>query len=387
MPNGQFGTRIMGGHDSASPRYIHTELNKIVDLIYPSVDFPILEYNDDDGILVEPKYYVPIIPMVLVNGMNGIGTGFSTSVPKHNVIDVIKNMKKKINNKSYLAIAPSYNNFKGKIIKIDTNNYMSKGLYEIINETSILITELPIGKWTDDYKKFLDSIIPEQKKSKTPEKHTKIKKTILDYVNNSSDTEVNFVITFEKGFLNSLQWDDDENIDGIEKFFKLTTTKGLSLRNIHLYNNKNQIKKYNNINEIFDEFYEERYSLYVKRKEYQLSNLSNELMILKSKRRFINDVMEEKIMIYKRKKIDIIKNLLLSEYIQVLSGKVINYKNDENTSTYDYLIKMSLYLFTEDEIEKLDIQINKLQEEYNKLDNLTVENIWSSELDKLLDYL
>jgi len=392
MPNGQFGTRIMGGHDSASPRYIHTELNKIVDLIYPSVDFPLLEYNDDDGILVEPKYYVPIIPMVLVNGMNGIGTGFSTTIPKHDIIDVIKNTKKKIKNLSYGSIAPYVNGFKGKIIKIDKKNYISKGIYEVINDTSIRITELPIGKWTDDYKKFLDGLLPDTRKSKSleNEKHKKPKKpkkTILDYVNNSSDTEVDFTITFEKGFLNSLQWDDDEHIDGPEKFFKLTTSKGLSYTNIHLYNDKCQIKKYDNVNDIFDEFYRVRYDLYVKRKKYQLSNLDNELKILVSKMRFIQSVMNDEIVIYKRKKIDIIGDLLAQEYIQVSSGKVVEYKKDETTSSYDYLIKMSLYLFTEDEIEKLENQINDLQDKYHTLEKLTVEEIWISECDKLVEYL
>tara|TARA_B110000285_G_scaffold157471_1_gene175656 strand:+ start:2086 stop:5508 length:3423 start_codon:yes stop_codon:yes gene_type:complete len=389
MPNGQFGTRIMGGHDSASPRYIHTELNKIVDILYPSTDFPLLEYNEDDGATCEPKYYVPIIPMVLVNGMNGIGTGFSTSIPKHDIIDVIKNTKKKIKNVSYGSIAPYVNGFKGKIIKIDKKNYISKGVYEVINDTSIRITELPIGKWTDDYKRFLDTLIPEPKKSKSLEKEKKAKKpkkTILDYVNNSSDTEVDFKITFEKGFLNSLQWDEDENIDGPEKFFKLTTSKGLCYTNIHLYNDKCQINKYDNVNDIFDEFYRVRYDLYVKRKEYQLSNLDNELKILESKMRFIQSVMNDEIVIYKRKKIDIIKDLLDQEYIQVKSGKIVDFVKDETTS-YDYLIKMSLYLFTEDEIEKLEKQINDLRNEYHTLDKLTIEEIWISECDKLLDYL
>jgi DNA topoisomerase-2 len=387
MPNGQFGTRIMGGHDSASPRYIHTELNKIVDLIYPSVDFPLLEYNDDDGVLVEPKYYVPIIPMVLVNGMNGIGTGFSTTIPKHDVVDVIKNIKKKIKNVSYGSIAPHVNGFKGKIIKIDKKNYISKGIYEVLSDTSIRITELPIGKWTDDYKKFLDGLLPDMKKSKSleNEKHKKPKKTILDYVNNSSDTEVDFRITFEKGFLNSLQWDDDENIDGPEKFFKLTTSKGLSYTNIHLYNDKCQIRKYDNVNDILDEFYRVRYDLYVKRKAYQLSNLDNELKILESKMRFIQSVMNDEIVIYKRKKIDIIRDLLKHEYIQVTSGKIIEYKNDDTITSYDYLIKMSLYLFTEDEIEKLEKQINDLQNEYHELEKTSVEEIWISECDKLLE--
>tara|TARA_Y100000590_G_scaffold470367_1_gene664210 strand:- start:4013 stop:7444 length:3432 start_codon:yes stop_codon:yes gene_type:complete len=392
MPNGQFGTRIMGGHDSASSRYIHTELNKIVNLIYPSSDFPLLNYNDDDGILVEPKYYVPIIPMVLVNGMNGIGTGFSTSVPKHDVIDIIRNMKRKIMKESYLPIAPSVNGFKGKIIKLDNKNYLSKGIYEVLNEKSIRITELPIGKWTDDYKKFLDTLLPEQKKSKSLEnenhKKKKEKKYIEDYLNNSLDKEIDFTIYFEKGFLNSLQWDDDENIDGIEKFFKLTTTKGLSLTNIHLYNNKNQIKKYNSVNEIFDEFYEERYLLYEKRKKYQLDNLRNELIILLSKKNFMNDVMNEKIIIYKRKKIDIIQDLLKMHIVQVSGGKCVDtHDSNENTTNYDYLIKMSLYLFTEDEIEKLEKQIQKIQNEYSELEKKTIEEIWIGECDELLDYL
>lgn len=388
MPNGQFGTRIMGGRDAASPRYIHTELNKIVDLIYPSVDFKLLEYNDDDGMLVEPKYYVPILPMVLINGMNGIGTGFSTNVPMHDIIDVIKNLKKKIQGKAYGNIGPYFRDFKGKIVKIDNNNYLSKGIYEIIDDTQIRVTELPIGKWTDDYKSFLDSLIPDNSKKKSLENgKNKIKKTIIDYVNNSSDTDVNFTITFEKGFLNSLQWDEDENIDGIEKFFKLTTTKGLSYNNIHLYNEKNQIQKYKNTNEIIDEFYKVRYQLYVDRKEYLLNELSNELSILKSKMRFIQDVIDDKIVVYKRKKNDIIKDLLNHKYIQVYSGKVIDSVICDDTNNYDYLIKMSLHLFTEEEISNLEEKINKLDKEFNELKKLTIEEIWLSELDKLLDYL
>jgi DNA topoisomerase-2 len=325
--------------------------------------------------------------MVLVNGMNGIGTGFSTTIPKHDIIDVIKNMKKKIKNVSYGTIAPHVNGFKGKIIKIDKKNYISKGIYEVLSDTSIRITELPIGKWTDDYKKFLDGLLPDMKKSKSleNEKHKKPKKTILDYVNNSSDTEVDFRITFEKGFLNSLQWDDDENIDGPEKFFKLTTSKGLSYTNIHLYNDKCQIRKYDNVNDILDEFYRVRYDLYVKRKAYQLSNLDNELKILESKMRFIQSVMNDEIVIYKRKKIDIIRDLLKHEYIQVTSGKIIEYKKDDTITSYDYLIKMSLYLFTEDEIEKLEKQINDLQNEYHELEKTSVEEIWISECDKLLE--
>jgi len=387
LPNGQFGTRIMGGQDSASSRYIHTELNKIVDKIYPSVDFPLLSYNDDDGILVEPKYYIPIIPMVLVNGMNGIGTGFSTSIPKYNPVDIINNVKKKIKGEPYDEIKPWYSGFKGEIIKLKENTYLSKGRYEIITPTMIKITELPIGKWTDDYKKFLDTLLPEEKnnKSKENEKHKgkKKKRTIVDYVNNSTDTDVNFVVTISIDFIKSLQWSEDENIDGIEEYFKLYTTKGLSLNNIHLYDKNNKIIKINNINEIFDYHYNERYELYVKRKEYILANLLNDLQILESKIRFIEDVISDKIIIYKRKKNDIINDLLKNKYLGVINKKIVDY-TDNQSNKYDYLTKMSIELFTEEEILKLREEYEKVKLKYDTLIKKTIEELWLEECSELM---
>ena len=386
MPNGQFGTRIMGGHDAASPRYIHTELNKIVTLLYPTSDFPLLDYNDDDGVLVEPKQYVPIIPMVLVNGMTGIGTGFSTSIPCYAIKDVIENVKRRLSGRPYKKTIPSSHGFKGQTVQIDQKNYLSKGKYEIVSPTRLRITELPLGKWTDDYKKFLDSLLPETNESKSKKKETKKKKekkTILDYTNNCSDTEIDFTIHLPVGMINSLQWSEDPNIDGIEKFFKLTTTKGLSLTNMHLYNNKGQIVKYNSLNDIYDEFYEERYALYVKRKKYILSNLSNDLLILESKVRFINDVINEQIIIYKQKKDIILQTLIDKKYLQVKDKMVLSEQAKYLPSNYDYLVKMSLYAFTEEEITKLETEMKKLQEQYSELDQKTIEEIWSSECDCL----
>ena len=160
MPNGQFGTRIMGGSDAASPRYIHTQLNPITDYIYPKEDFPLLSYIDDDGTIVEPRWYCPIIPMVLVNGMIGIGTGFSTKIPQYNPLHCCKNIKKKLNGGGYSWMAPYYRGFKGKIEKVDQNHFISRGIYELDGEY-VVIKELPVGVWTDDYKSFLEKMIQE----------------------------------------------------------------------------------------------------------------------------------------------------------------------------------------------------------------------------------
>jgi DNA topoisomerase-2 len=377
MPNGQFGTRIMGGHDAASCRYIHTELNKIVTTLFPVADFPLLEYNDDDGVLVEPKNYLPIIPMVLVNGMNGIGTGFSTSIPKYSIRSVIMNMKRKLKKKSYLSMKPEYRGFTGHVIKIDEKNYISKGVYKIINDHTIEITELPIGKWTDDYKKFLDTLICDPKEKPQSKKP---KQTIIDYVNNSSDTRVHFTITVPKGFIHSLQWSEDPMMDGIEKYFKLTTTKGLSTTNMHLYD-KGKIVKFQDVYQIMDTFFKERYHLYELRKEHQCSVLKNNLKILSAKIRFITDVINEEIHIYRQKKQTIIENLIAYKYPQVKDKKIIE-KYDPNG--YDYLIKISLLSFTEEEIQRLANEKAKIEKEYKILINKTIEELWNQELDTLM---
>ena len=382
MPNGQFGTRIMGGHDSASSRYIHTELNKIVDILYPQIDFELLSYTEDDGVKVEPKYYVPIIPMVLVNGMTGIGTGFSTSIPKFNPLDVVKNIENKLKGKEYEEMKPWYNNFKGEIIKINDTDFISKGKYEILTPTSIRITELPIGKWTDDYKIFLDSLLPEEKKKKSKEneknKKSKVKQHIIDYTNNSSDKEIDFTIIVPLGFIHNLQWSEDPHIDGIEKYFKLYTTKGLSLKNIHLYD-KERIVKYKSIKDIVDVFFQERYELYSLRKEKQLKDLKNELDIKENKIRFINDVIEEKIIIYKKKREEIFNNLIELKYKQIKDKYIQEKINTTNKTGYDYLVKMSIYSFTDEEITRLQEEYNKLKQEYETLLEKKIEDIWLDE--------
>ena len=389
LPNGQFGTRIMGGHDSASSRYIHTELNKIVDIIYPPVDAELLDYTEDDGVNVEPKYYVPIIPMVLVNGMTGIGTGFSTSIPKFNPLDIVKNIENQLKGKEYGDMRPWYSGFKGDILKINDTDYISKGKYEILTPTTIRITELPIGKWTDDYKIFLDSLLPEEKKKKSKEnektKKSKVKQHIIDYINNSTDKEIDFTIIVPLGFSHNLQWSEDPHIDGIEKYFKLYTTKGLSLKNIHLYD-KGRIVKFKSVKEIIDVFYTERYNLYEKRKEYLLKNLKNELDIKETKIRFINDVIEGKIIIYKKKKEEIFNNLVELEYKQIKDKYIQEKITKTNHVGYDYLVKMSIYSFTEEEIEKLRSEHAKIKKEYEDLLEKGISDIWLDECNEFKKY-
>jgi DNA topoisomerase-2 len=153
VPNGQFGTRLQGGKDSASERYIFTQLNKITRTIFPSFDDNVLTYLNDDGLLVEPIYYAPIIPMVLVNGSKGIGTGFSTDIMCYDPIKIIQYLKNKLLLKEEnIDFIPYYDGFKGQISKISDEKFLVRGLYEKIGPDKIRVTELPVGYWTEDFK-------------------------------------------------------------------------------------------------------------------------------------------------------------------------------------------------------------------------------------------
>ena len=105
-------------------------MNELTRKIYIKEDEFILDYLHDDGYKVEPKFYIPIIPMVLVNGALGIGTGFSTNIYNYNVEEIIEWIINKLNNIPYdKEFIPYYEGFKGTISKHSENKFLIKGSY------------------------------------------------------------------------------------------------------------------------------------------------------------------------------------------------------------------------------------------------------------------
>lgn len=161
VPNGQFGTRLAGGKDAASPRYIFTHLSPVTRHLFPEDDDVVLDYLEDDGQMIEPTFYCPIIPLLLVNGTQGIGTGWSTFVPPHHPMSVVDYIRAKLDNQTELPfIEPYVNGFKGEIVRReDGSGYDSLGIVEHLSKKTILIKELPIGVWTDNYKRQLVKMV------------------------------------------------------------------------------------------------------------------------------------------------------------------------------------------------------------------------------------
>lgn len=161
LPIGQYGTRNQGGKEAASPRYIFTSLNPVTRYLYHEDDDALLNYLEDEGQSIEPDYYLPIIPLVLVNGADGIGTGWSTTIPQFNPREITANLGRMMKNEPYQPMAPWYKGFQGAIEQIGgTNSFSVKGVYRVLEEggDELEITELQVGKWTRDYKNFLEEL-------------------------------------------------------------------------------------------------------------------------------------------------------------------------------------------------------------------------------------
>lgn len=361
-PIGQLGTRMNNGADAASPRYIFTQLSKITRYIFPEIDDKILTYLDDDGLLVEPIYYVPIIPMILVNGTKGIGTGFSTDIMCYNPIDIINYLKNKLlNNNDNIIIEPYYKGFTGKIIKKDDKKYLIKGIYNVFDENTINVIELPIGLSTQNFKEYLEKLLNDKDKS-----------YIKSYIDYSTDIKVEFNITFIDKMLDHLISENIDGIDGIEKYLKLTNTH--SINNMHLFDDKENLKKYENVYQIINHYYDIRLHYYQLRKNYLIQKIQQELIILDNKVRYIQGTLDDKIDLRKKTR-DTIYNML----------EKMKFDKDIDKNNFDYLIKMPMDSVTTENIEKLLKDFNFKKNELDKIIKTTIENLWYNELDNLLN--
>ena len=367
VPNGQFGTRLKGGEDSASERYIFTLLEPLARYIFPEADEAILEYIDDDGQLVEPVYYVPIIPFCLVNGISGIGTGFSCNIPSYNPAQIILYLQRKLrqDSTSTIEFIPYYEGFKGTVSRIagDSHKFLIKGNYERIDANKILITELPVGTWTMNYLSFLEDLMDGDKKKKT----TGI---VKDFVNMSTEVHIHITVTLEKGKIAELESSKDPyGVNGLEKALKLTTT--VSNTNMNMFNSEKQLHKYNSVEEIIDAQFDVRMAMYEKRKHAQVRSMKEHVKELSNRARFIQEVVANTI--------DLRKLSDDNDVARVLQEK----KYDKKQDKYDYLTHMPINNMTKVRVQKILKEKEDVVRELDVLEKTELTTIWLRELDAL----
>lgn len=335
-PCGQFGTRLMGGKDASQTRYIFTKLTKSARTLFDAKDDPVLKYLDDDGKQIEPEYYVPILPTVLVNGTEGIGTGFSSYIPPFNPEDICANINRVIDGENLVPMKPWFDKFKGRVFSNDEGFWVTEGVWTQAGN-KIKITELPPGRWTQEYKEYLDTLMD--------------KKNIANYVNNSTTENVDFVIEGYTG-------------KDIVKDFKLQKTFHIS--NMHLFHPTRGIHKYESPEEILTDFVKIRTETYKKRKSYLIHVLKEKTKKLENMSRFVDMVIHEKLIVFKRKRSE-----LESEMEKMF---------DKIDGSYDYLLNIKTYQYTLEAVQSLREDTIKTKTELDILQNTNHIDMWKSDL-------
>jgi DNA topoisomerase II len=351
QPIGQFGTRLQGGKDAAQSRYIHTMLSNITDSIFDKRDNPLLKYNDDDGVFVEPEYYVPTLPMLLVNGSSGIGTGWSTEVPSYNPHDLIINMKRCMRGEPMIKMKPFYRGFKGTI-KLDgdeTDSYRTCGVYEEMGN-KLVITELPIGVWTQNFKEHLE--------------HLQNDDYIRYYNSYCTDVDINFEV-FWGDKLRKLY---NTSIEKFEKKLKITSV--VSCKNMVAFNSKNQLQKYKSVEDMLEEYVHTRIGLYTERRAHIINELNRDADLLKTRVRFIEDFINDTIQIIKKRKVEIEEQLTNLDYPKI-------------EDSFDYLLRMPIYSLSMDKIDEFNSKISNLEKELEIITSKNEITLWNEDLDKV----
>jgi DNA topoisomerase-2 len=368
-PLGQFGTRLCGGKDAASARYIFTRLSPIVRSMFPKVDDALLTYLDDDGLSVEPEFYAPILPTVLLNGASGIGTGWSTTVLQYNPRDICAALKSIMQGYEPAEIHPWYRGFTGTVSAKFAgraqvfDGYSIDGCIEEVGPTTVRVTELPIETWTQTYKDWLETLLAEGK--------------IKDYKNYSTDTTVDFVIE-----LPSTAAMEEAKATGLKKKFRLSAMVATS--NMVLFDDENKLQRYASVSDIIKDFYRVRAPLYEKRKQHLVDNLRSELIKLENQVRFIEDVCAGRLKVANKKKSELFQEMSAKGFVALVNNK----KNDDEEADvvvgekgFDYLLSMPIYSLTQEKVNAFQASMRAKSTELDALLQTTPQQLWARDLD------
>jgi DNA topoisomerase-2 len=343
-------------------------LNSLTRYLFPEADDAVLNYLNDDGTMVEPEFYVPILPFALMNGISGIGTGFSCNIEPYNPLTIIEYLKLKLSMQSTDAIdfMPYYEGFKGTVRRLSQHKYLIKGIYEKIGDDKIRITELPVGTWTMPYTTFLETLMDGARVDKDGKK---IPPSIKDFTSICTEVSVDFTIVFPKGKIAELESTTDANgCNGLEKLLKLVTT--VSTTNMHMFNAERKLHKYETVQEIIDDFYKTRISIYQKRKDFLVDAMRKKLVRLSNRARYIQENLTGKIDLRRKTSVQV---------HELLTGM----KFDLCDGDYKYLIKMPMDSVTDENVSAIMKEKTDTEAELAALIATTLEQLWLTELNSL----
>ena len=342
--DGQFGS--LRSPQAGAPRYIGTKLSENFKLIYK--DFELLEYKEEEGESIEPKYFLPIVPAVLLNGSSGIAVGFASNVLNRDIKSIIDACVKVLAGKEPGEVKPSLNGFNGEFIQDKENNkrWVIRGKYDKVNTTTVKITELPPSMTYEKYEDILDKLVDD--------------KVIVTYDDNCKDN-IDYTIKFTRSDLDKL--DED-------KLIKLLKLEESSTEIFSTLDEFGKLMIFENTSDIIKYFVDFRLKYYHKRKQFLLDKLNRELKILSNRGRFIKAIIDGKL------KVNNVSKSIIIEGIEAMGL-------DKIDDSYDYLLKMPIYSLTKEMYDKLKEDFTIKKEEIKTLEATDPKDMYILDLTEL----
>jgi len=341
---GQFGS--LRSPQPGAARYIGTKLSQNFRLIYK--DFELLNFKEEEGEVIEPHYFLPIIPTVLLNGSSGIAVGFASNVLNRDIKDIIDACLRVLDQKKIGFIKPKLSNFTGQYIQDPENKkrWIIRGNFKKVNTSTVKISELPPSMTYEKYEDILDKLVDD--------------KIIVSYDDNCKDN-IDYVIKFTRA--------DLENLDD-EKLIKILKLEESSTEIFSTLDESGKLKIFETSEEIIEYFVKFRLTYYDKRKRHLLDKMNQELKILSNRGKFIKAIIDQKLKVNNVAKSEIIKG-------------VEEMKLDLIDNSYDYLLRMPIYSLTKEVYDKLKADFIEKKDEIKKMEETEPKDMYVSDLNEL----
>jgi DNA topoisomerase-2 len=346
---GNFGKRFTNA--AAAPRYIYTYGSPILFQLMNKNDTAILKEQFFEGNKIEPAFYLPELPLLIINGSNGIASGFKQMILPRDQKAVLRYLKKRLNGtiKKQFDALPYFQGFTGTVEKDTDNRFKISGVAKRINTTTVEITEIPVGIELAKYISILQKL--------------KDKDVIKGFTDKSDKEKFNFIISFTRQQLKKL--DTDEKLYDTLKLIKYET---------EIYNavdEDNAVETFKSIGDIFDYYIKVKLKYTQNRKDYLLQKYADEIAVDNSKYYFIKGIVDGTIKVNNRKTDAIIKDLEKIDEILPLD------------SNYKYLLNMNIHSLTKEKLKQLKDSITAKKQLIKDLKKKKLEEIWLDDLNNL----
>ena len=342
---GQFGS--LRSPEAGAPRYVGVKFNKNFRLLYK--DFELVDPQYEEGEEIEPRFFLPIIPTVLLNGSSGIAVGFATNILNRHPVDLIDACTDVLDGKEPRELKPWIRGFDGTFSRAadNPNSWIIRGKYDIKNTSTVEITEIPPSFTYEKYEAHLDALIE--------------KGILASYDDNSSD-KINYLLKFPRQVLADLI-----NRKKLDDTLRMQEREGENLTTLDA---NRHLKVFENSEEIVKYFVDFRLKYYDLRKSHMIKMLEAELKVLESRSQFVKAIIDKVLEVANIKRADLVTKI-----------EALGIEKDEGS--YDFLLTMPIHTLTTEKYAELLKRRDQKQKDLDKSKKLTPEILYRNDLSEL----